>query len=72
MIITEEEWNNLDSFYGFGILKVKEEFMLKSYCLNLDDNDDSKKILDYLLSKPYIDNSGEPIDKLFVGNIFME
>lgn len=62
MNITNKEWNDLEKFHSYGGLKVKEKLLLKWYYLSADD----KKILDYLFEKPYINNSGQPIDKLFV------
>ena len=66
MNITNEEWNNLERFHRFDKLKVKENFLLKRYRVLCDDE---KIILDYLFEKPHINNSGQPIDKLFVDGV---
>ena len=66
MKITSEKWAKLDKFQRFARLKVKDEFLLKYY--NLCDRE--KIILDNLLSVPYISNSGQPLDKLYVDDVF--
>ena len=65
MKITKEEYESLKLIYNtyYSQLRIKDNFLLKK---NRHASSETRLIFDYLFGKPYIENSGEPIDDLII------
>ena len=65
MKITKEEYERLELIYNTfcSQLRIKDNFLLKK---NRYASSETRLIFDYLFGKPYIENSGEPIDDLII------
>lgn len=65
MKITKEEYESLELIYNtyYSQLRIKDNFLLKK---NRHASSETRLIFDYLFGKPYIENSGEPIDDLII------
>ncbi len=65
MKITKEEYESLELIYNTfcSQLRIKDNFLLKK---NRYTSSETRLIFDYLAEKPYIENSGEPIDDLII------
>ena len=65
MEITKEEYESLELIYNTfcSQLRIKDNFLLKK---NRYNSSETRLIFDYLFGKPYIENSGEPIDDLII------
>ncbi len=65
MKITRKEYESLELIYDkyYSQLRIKGDSLLKK---NRYTNKETRLIFHYLFGKPYIKNSGEPLDDLFI------
>ena len=65
MKITKVEWDKLQRLSKSYKLKIKDNYLLKSFSFD----DSNRSLFSDLLKKPYIINSGSPIDFLVINHI---